>query len=121
MRCSCAARNLTRKSARKVEVQLTSEALRDVDHILTFSHRTWGPRHRARYRAAIFQALDRLSSYPESGRPRDDRFPGCRSLQVEQHVIYFHQPRPDEIEVLRILHQRQDAGVAGKDPAADES
>ena len=104
-------------SAHKVEVRLTSEALRDVEHILTYSHRTWGSRHRARYRAAIFRALDRLSSYPESGRPRDDRFLGCRSLQVEQHVLYFHQPRPDEIEVLRILHQRQDSSAAVKDPS----
>jgi hypothetical protein len=61
--------------------------------------------------------------FRDSPKPvaRDDRFPGCRSLQVEQHVIYFCQPDPDEIEVIRILHQRQDAGVVVKDAAADES
>jgi plasmid stabilization system protein ParE len=64
----------------------------------------------------MYSALDRLSRYPESGQPRADCFPGCRSLQVEQHVIYYHQPHPDEIEVLRILHQRQDASAAVTDP-----
>ena len=75
-----------------------------------------GTRQRANYRAAIYRALDRLSRYPEAGRPRDDRFPGCRRLQVEQHVMYFHRPRPGEIEVLRVLHQRQDASAAVKEP-----
>jgi toxin ParE1/3/4 len=104
-------------SARRVEVQLSRSALRDVDDIFLHTRRTWGDRQRANYRAAIYRALDLLSRYPESGRPRDDRFPGCRSIQVEQHVVYFHQPRPGEIEVLRILHQRQDASAVVKDPS----
>ena len=103
-------------SARRAAVRLTRAALRDVDHILAYTQRTWGIRQRANYRAAIYQALDRLAHFPESGRLRDDRFPGCRSLEVEQHVIYFNQPRPDQIEVIRILHQRQDASAAVKDP-----
>ena len=44
-----------------------------------------------------------LSQHPETGRHRDDLFPGCRSVQVAHHVIYYHQPDPTEIEVLRIL------------------
>ena len=108
-------------SARRIAVRLSREADRDVLDILAYTGRVWGARQRATYQAALVRALDRLSQFPEAGLPCDDRFPGCRSLQVGQHVIYFYQPRPDEIEVLRILHQRQDAGVVGKDPAADES
>ncbi len=104
-------------SARRVEVRLSRAAQRDVAHILTYTQRTWGLRQRANYRAAIYRALDRLSRFPGAGRPRDDRFPGCRSLQVEQHVIYFYQPGSDEIEVVRILHGRQDASAAVKDPS----
>lgn len=103
-------------SARNVDVQLSRSALRDIDDILLYTRRTWGNRQWANYRAAIYRALETLSQHPEAGRPRDDRFPGCRSVQVEQHVIYFHQPRPGEIEVLRILHHRQDASAAVKEP-----
>jgi plasmid stabilization system protein ParE len=84
--------------------------------ILAYTGRVWGARQRATYQAALVRALDRLSQFPEAGLPCDDRFLGCRSLQLEQHVMYFHQPRPDEIEVLRILHQRQDSSAAVKDP-----
>jgi plasmid stabilization system protein ParE len=60
--------------------------------------------------------LDRPSQYPEAGRPRDDLFSGCRGIQVEQHAIYDHQPDEATIIVRRILHQRQDAGMAVIDP-----
>lgn len=103
-------------SARRLDVQLSRSALRDIDDILLYTRRTWGNRQRANYRAAIYQALTMLSQHPQAGRAREDRFPGCRSIQVEQHIIYFHQPRAGEIEVLRILHHRQDASPAVKDP-----
>ncbi len=81
-----------------------------------YTRRAWGEKQQLSYEAAIDQALDMLSTHPLAGRPRDDLFPGCRSIQVEQHIIYFHQPRADEIEVLRILDHRQDASPAVKDP-----
>ena len=71
-------------STRRVDVQLSPSAFRDVDDILLYTRRTWGSRQRAKHRAAMYRALDMLSRFPEAGRPRDDRFPGCRSLQVEQ-------------------------------------
>ncbi|MBA3451380.1 MAG: type II toxin-antitoxin system RelE/ParE family toxin [Chloroflexia bacterium] len=103
-------------SAHSVDVQLARSAHRDIDDILLYTRRTWGNHQRANHRAAIYQALDMLSRYPEAGRARDDRFPGCRSIQVEQPIIYFHQPQAGEIEVLRILHHRQDASAAVPEP-----
>lgn len=82
-----------------------------------YTRRAWGEKQQLSYEAAIDQALDMLSTHPQAGRPRDDLFPGCRSIQVEQHVIYYHQPAATEIVVQRILHNRQDASVAMKDPS----
>jgi len=56
----------------------------------------------------IERAFRTLHDFPQAGRQRDDLFPGCRTLHVEQHVIYYHQPDPDTIVVRRILHDRQD-------------
>jgi toxin ParE1/3/4 len=77
-------------SARSVDVRLSRAALRDIDDILLYTRRAWGARQRASYRAAIYQTLGRLSRHTEAGRPRDDLFLGCRGIQVEQHVIYYH-------------------------------
>jgi toxin ParE1/3/4 len=103
-------------SARKLAVRLSREADRDVLDILMYTQRTWGTKQQATYETVIIQALEMLSQHPETGRHRDDLFPGCRSVQVEHHVIYYHRPDPTEIEVLRILHHRQDPSAAVKVP-----
>src|SRR5688500_7444608 len=102
--------------ARKLAVRLSREADRDVLDILMNTQRTWGTKQQATYETVMIQALEMLSQHPETGRHRDDLFPGCRSFQAEQHVIYYHQPGATEIEVLRILHHRQDASTGVKEP-----
>jgi toxin ParE1/3/4 len=103
-------------SARRPAIHLTPQADRDYENILLYTERTWGEKQSATYQASIAEALNALRNHPQASRPRDDRFPGCRSIQAEQHVIYFHQPRTDEIEGLRILHHRQDASAGVKEP-----
>ena len=103
-------------SARRSAIRLTPQADRNYENILLYTERTWGEKQSATYQAAITQALSALRDHPRVGRSRDDLFPGCRSIQAEQHVIYFHQPRAGEIEVLRILHHRQDASAAVEEP-----
>src|SRR5215211_4370543 len=96
---SFGARNQTLMSARKLAVRLSREADRDVLDILLYTRRTWGTEQQATYETVMIRALEMLSQHLEAGRPRDDIFPGCRSVQVEQHVIYYHQPEAKEIVV----------------------
>jgi toxin ParE1/3/4 len=94
------------KSSRKL--RLTDEARGDVRDIRRYTARQWGPRQRDRYAAQLHQALRSLLDYPERGRVRDEYFPGCRSLAVEHHIIFYHLT-DHEIVVVRILHGNQDA------------
>jgi toxin ParE1/3/4 len=103
-------------SARSPLVVLAPQAERDFAFILVYTQRMWGGEQRAGYRATIAQALRSLREHPQTGRPRDDLFPGCRSMQVEQHIIYYYQPDATEIVVLRILHHRQDASAEVQEP-----
>jgi plasmid stabilization system protein ParE len=41
------------------------------------------------------------------GQPRDDLFPGCREINIEQHVVYC-EPQASDITVVRVLHSHQD-------------
>jgi toxin ParE1/3/4 len=102
--------------AHNLAVRLTRTAERDLENIAMYTRRSWGGKQHASYRTAIDHALMMLREHPRSGRPRDDLFPGCRSVHVEQHVIYYHQPSATEIVVRRILHHRQDAGAGVKEP-----
>jgi toxin ParE1/3/4 len=87
-----------------------------VENMALCTRRTWGEEQRLAYEAAIYQTLGMLSRHPQAGRPRDDLFPGCRSVQVEQHVIYYYLPDDTTIFGQRILHSRQDESAAVKEP-----
>jgi plasmid stabilization system protein ParE len=90
-------------SVRKATLRLSREADRDIEDIVFYTQRTWGEKQRAGYRTAILRTLDMLSEHPQAGRLREELFLGCRSIMVEQHIIYFHLPQAGEIENLRIL------------------
>jgi toxin ParE1/3/4 len=95
-------------SARKRPVRLAPDAQRDYDDILLYSFLTWGELQMLQYRTSLDQALAELGDYPEIGRQRDQLFPGCRSLHVERHVLYY-RIKDQEIEIARILHEHADA------------
>ena len=94
------------KSSR--ELRLTDEARADVRDISRYTARRWGPRQRDRYAAQLHRALRSLLDHPERGRVRDEYYPGCRSLAVEHHVVFYHLTER-EIVVVPILHGSRDA------------
>src|SRR5687768_7263837 len=98
-------------SARRRAVRLTTDARADRDDILLYGLLSWGEAQMRDYESALDRAIQRLAVCPNLGRARDEVFPGCRSLVVEQHVIYYRADN-DEIDISRILHQRQDVSGA---------
>src|SRR5712692_2898670 len=75
--------------------------------ILLCTGQRWGREQRATFPARIAGALRELGGFPLRGIARDDLFPGCRSLLVEQHRIY-NRVTETEIIVSRIRHVSQD-------------
>jgi toxin ParE1/3/4 len=58
----------------------------------------------------IDRTVGRLMRYPFSGRPREDIEPGLRSILVRPHMVMY-RTKGDTLEILRILHERQDASA----------
>ena len=94
------------KSSRKLSI--SDEAVADLRDIRRYTAKHWGPQQRDRYVARLQRALRSLRDYPERGRRRDELYAGCRSLPVEQHVVFYYLT-DDEIVVDRVLHGNQDA------------
>jgi toxin ParE1/3/4 len=89
-------------------LDFSPEAEDDVRGILAYSLTEWGEAQRDVYAAALDAAFQRLIDFPEIGRSRPEFFPGCRTLPVERHIIYY---RLDEttIRIVRVLHMKMDA------------
>ncbi|MBX9909716.1 MAG: type II toxin-antitoxin system RelE/ParE family toxin [Beijerinckiaceae bacterium] len=88
---------------------LRPQAKADLRRIAQRSKREWGVVQAKSYVATINAAIARLQEMPESGVECSDLLAGCRRCNVGAHSI-FYCPAIDRIDVIRILHQRMDAG-----------
>lgn len=81
-------------------------AAADLEHIWDYSAERWGADQADRYMDEIRDACLGLASGTKQGRPVDVR-PGYLKYAAGTHMVYFLD-RGDRLDVIRILHQRQD-------------
>jgi toxin ParE1/3/4 len=87
--------------------RLTPKARVDLSHIWRTTKETWGSDQAERYLREIEQALERLGDNPALALNSDHIRKGYLRFRVASHMLFFK--RPDKIiEVMRILHGRQD-------------
>ena len=78
----------------------------DLVRIWRHSAEHWGPDQADRYTNEIREACEDLAAGVRRGRPVDVR-QGYLKCATGAHMIYFRD-HADGMEVVRILHQRQD-------------
>jgi toxin ParE1/3/4 len=94
--------------------RLSRRAGRDVEAILRYTGRTFGPRQANNYGAMIHVAAARVAQAPYGlgTRARDDLRSGCRSFHVvrvagrsrsARHLV-FYRIAGDDVVILRVLH-----------------
>ncbi|WP_429884713.1 type II toxin-antitoxin system RelE/ParE family toxin [Geoalkalibacter halelectricus] len=79
----------------------------DLKDIYQFSLRNWGQKQSFRYLENLKQCLWSLTERPHLGMERPEVLPEIRGFPVESHVV-FYQVRSKHIEIVRVLHARQD-------------
>lgn len=79
----------------------------DIDGIWDYSAANWGPDQADRYTDEIRDACYALAADQRKGRTVTVR-PGYWKFSTGSHVIYYRD-RGDRLEVIRVLHGRQDA------------
>lgn len=106
--------------------RLTASARRDIGSILRTSEERHGRDARTSYAALVLAALRRVAENPE-GRAthnRGDVQPGFRSFHIRHsrnesraapvanpvHVIFYRVADPGPVEIMRVLHERMEAG-----------
>jgi toxin ParE1/3/4 len=106
-------------SAPRTQVGLSAKARADVRNILAHTRKIWGEAQGTAYRDKIEKTLRVLINHPEIGERRDDLITGCRVLRIGSHIAIYQQITVNEIVVLRILHERQDAHAELERPSLD--
>lgn len=87
---------------------LTKKAKDDLKAIGCYTQDTWGREQRNRYLSLLDAAFNDLADHPLTGKDCSAIRPGYRKRAIGKHLIFYRQVGSDEIEVVRVLHERMD-------------
>ncbi|MDH5736867.1 MAG: type II toxin-antitoxin system RelE/ParE family toxin [Gammaproteobacteria bacterium] len=79
----------------------------DLKDIYQYGLRQWGQAQSNRYLDNIKEYLWTLTEQPLIGTERPELLPDIRSLPIESHTL-FYRVAIDTVEIIRVLHGRQD-------------
>jgi toxin ParE1/3/4 len=79
----------------------------DLEKIWLYTFEHWSLVQADTYHQSFVTAFNELASGKKQGRP-SDVLPGFMKYLCNSHMIYFLE-YPNHLDVIRILHQRQDA------------
>ncbi|WP_417491806.1 type II toxin-antitoxin system RelE/ParE family toxin [Maricaulis sp.] len=88
--------------------RLTIRAEADVEAIYEYSILTFGPERAGAYFDALFARFALLADYPGLGHDYGHIAPGLRRFEQASHSIYYIRLDDGDLQILRILGQRQD-------------
>ncbi|HGG60179.1 MAG TPA: type II toxin-antitoxin system RelE/ParE family toxin [Gammaproteobacteria bacterium] len=82
-------------------------AKHDLGEIYQYGGRHWGKSRSQAYLSRIKKQLWLLTRQPHLGVERPELLPDVRSFPLESHTLYY-RVTPTSVEIIRVLHGRQD-------------
>ena len=82
-------------------------AKHDLKRIYDYSISNWGDRQASDYLDKLKKLFWELTEQPKMGIEREELLPDMRSFSVDSHVV-FYRLLQSQVEVVRVLHARQD-------------
>ncbi len=89
------------------QLVIAPAAKTDLKDIYQYGLRQWGQAQSESYLAAIKNQFWLLTQQPLMGAERNELLPEVRSLPIESHTL-FYRVTTDTVEIIRVLHGRQD-------------
>ena len=89
--------------------KVSQEANRDIENIWLYTYENWSLEQADRYFNLIMDEIEYLTKNPESGKDYSDVRKGYFRSRIKSHFIFYKINRmKEEIEIIRVLHQRMD-------------
>lgn len=90
------------------KVILRQEAIDDLNNIWAYTYEEWSEKQADKYYAALEFACMQIGKNPELGNEYDGISKNLLGLRTGKHIIFYQVISDDEIEVIRILHEKMD-------------
>lgn len=89
-----------------MKVRLKARARADLLAIRAWGEDRWGPARTRDFLEGLIEAIERLTQFPELGRPRDVFALGLRSVRHRGYVIFYRVEDGGPV-VVAVLHERR--------------
>jgi len=90
------------------KVILRQEAIDDLNDIWAYTFEEWSEKQADKYYATLEFACMQIGKNPEIGKEYDGINSNLLGLRTSKHIIFYQVISKEEIEVIRILHERMD-------------
>lgn len=90
------------------KVILKQEAIDDLNNIWEFTFEKWSENQADKYYALLRFSCNEIGENPEIGKEYDTIRTNLFGLHSGRHIIFYHFVDINEIEIIRILHERMD-------------
>ena len=90
------------------KVILRQEAINDLNDIWDYTFEKWSENQADKYYATIKFACNGIGDNPNIGKEYTGISRNLLGLKSGKHIIFYHLISENEIEIIRILHERMD-------------
>jgi toxin ParE1/3/4 len=90
------------------KVILRQEAIDDLNDIWIYTFEEWPEKQADKYYATLEFACTQIGKNPELGKEYEGINSQLLGLRIGKHIIFYQVVNKQEIEIIRILHERMD-------------
>jgi toxin ParE1/3/4 len=87
---------------------LTNKAVEDLSKIWEYTYEVWSESQADKYYELLTSSFQEIVQNPELGKNYDEIDKAIFGHRVGKHIVFYRVAQADDIEILRILHQRMD-------------
>lgn len=91
-----------------VNVVLRQEAIDDLTDIWNYTLFEWSENQADKYYKTIKSACKEIGKNPNLGKIYKEINQNLKGLRCGKHIIFYQEISKNEIEIIRILHERMD-------------
>ncbi|MBX2899388.1 MAG: type II toxin-antitoxin system RelE/ParE family toxin [Cyclobacteriaceae bacterium] len=88
--------------------RFTKKAVGDLTHIWNYTVNVWSENQAERYYRQLLTFCKEVASNPHLGKSYDGVAKNLFGLRANYHIIFYRVIKENEIEIVRILHERMD-------------
>ncbi|MBK8807261.1 MAG: type II toxin-antitoxin system RelE/ParE family toxin [Bacteroidales bacterium] len=86
--------------------KLSNKATQDLKLIWNYTFAHWSEKQADKYFQEIINHCSVIANHPKIGQNYETLMKGLKGSKINKHILFYRQIRQDEIEVIRILHER---------------